>query len=523
MFRKKAAAVTLSCILAGQLLLAPLAWADKVDDVVNNLLENNTTYKDLVTNQLKLDKNVADSFVRDVVKNLNLDTSKLTDQSYINQVKNQIMAEATKNPDIANAMADLLKDQGYEAAKNTAKNLANTIINELKTVPAPGGPGGGGGGGVISKEEFKINHSGSAAEVKSGGKQYINISGLQLKDLQKGSKPLIMNFGDVTITFSKEALNLGELVGQEEAMLRVEVKKLTPVDTKPMVAEGDSYKVAGNVFEFTAQQIDSSDKTSVITSFKGSVTVSLPVPDSSKESAGLGNLKVYAYNAKANSWELLGGTFNASKGEISFTVNSFSKYALFEKVVAAPATVTPRFKDVIGHWAAADIEYMAEKGYVKGIGEGNFGPQQSVTRAEFAAMLVNVLGIQEQGPIPFKDVPAEAWYYSSVAKLYHAGLAKGKSADSFDPLATITRQEMAAMLSNALQYQGKQVNGNVSTLAMFQDHQLIADWAKQAVANVFAVKIINGKPHAEGVIFAPNDQATRAEAVVMLRNFLKIN
>ena len=525
MLRKRTLALTLSCIISGQVLLAPVAGAITVDEAVNNLIEKNTTYENLVTKQLNLDKNEADSFVRGVVKDLNVDTSKLNDQDYINQIKNKVTSEALKNPAITNAITDVIKNQGYDAAKNAARDLANAIIKELKTTTLATGGAGGGGGGDLSKEEFKITFSGTTAEVSSGSKQYINVSGPQLKDLQNRSKVLTMHFEDTNLSFTNEALNISELIGQEKTMLQVQLKKVSPSESQKLMItpEGNKYKVVGNVYGLKAMQIDSSENVSDITSFKGKVTISLPVPVGSKESADQGDLKAYVYNEKSATWELVGGTYNSAKSEMSFETNHFSVYALLEKVAqedVANKLVANRFNDINGHWAVSDIEYMANKGYVKGIGEGNFGPEQSVTRAEFAAMLVNVLGITEQGVISFKDVATDSWYHNSVAKVYKAGLAKGKGVDTFDPQESITRQEMAAMLSNALKYQGKQSSGDVSQLSLFQDNQLIDDWAKQAVADVLASKIINGKPSTQGVIFAPQDRATRAEAVVMLRNLL---
>lgn len=180
-----------------------------------------------------------------------------------------------------------------------------------------------------------------------------------------------------------------------------------------------------------------------------------------------------------------------------------------------------KFNDLAGHWAAGDIEYMAAKGYVNGVAQGVFAPQAQVTRAEFAAMLVNVLGITETGTVPFKDVIKDSWYYASVAKAYQAGLVKGKSSDLFAPQAVITRQEMAAMICNAIRYQGKQVKGDVSALNIFTDNAKIADWARASAAEAYTMKIIKGKPDGNGLAFAPLDNATRAEAVVMLKNLLE--
>lgn len=194
-----------------------------------------------------------------------------------------------------------------------------------------------------------------------------------------------------------------------------------------------------------------------------------------------------------------------------------------EEVTPEAKPVVKKFNDIEGHWAANDIEYMAEQGYINGVGEGKFNPQALVTRAEFVTMLVNVLGLQGEADVSFKDVSKGAWYYSSIAKAHKAGLAKGNGKDTFAPGAPITRQEMAAMVSNAMKYKGISLQADKTVLAAFADSSLIADWAKQAAAEVYVAKIIKGKPTNNKFWFAPKDNTTRAEAAAMLKNLLNVN
>ncbi|MEW6698377.1 MAG: S-layer homology domain-containing protein [Bacillota bacterium] len=194
-----------------------------------------------------------------------------------------------------------------------------------------------------------------------------------------------------------------------------------------------------------------------------------------------------------------------------------------EEAMPEAKPVVKKFNDIEGHWAANDIEYMAEQGYINGVGEGKFKPQALVTRAEFVTMLVNVLGLQGEADVSFKDVSKGAWYYSNIAKAHKAGLAKGNGKDTFAPGAPITRQEMAAMVSNAMKHKGISPQADKTVLAVFADSSLIADWAKQAAAEVYAAKIIKGKPTNNKFWFAPKDNTTRAEAAAMLKNLLNVN
>ena len=72
------------------------------------------------------------------------------------------------------------------------------------------------------------------------------------------------------------------------------------------------------------------------------------------------------------------------------------------------------------------------------------------------------------------------------------------------------------MITQALKYKGKNIspdNVAVANLAAFQDSQKISSWAIDGVATVFQQGIVGGRPHNE---FAPLDNATRAEAAVMI-------
>lgn len=166
---------------------------------------------------------------------------------------------------------------------------------------------------------------------------------------------------------------------------------------------------------------------------------------------------------------------------------------------------------------------MATNGYVKGMGDGTFAPDIAVTRAEFATLLVNELQLKDEGTIIFLDVPEDAWYCGFVARASAAGLIKGYNDEQFGPEESITREQMAAMIARALQYQGKlKDTGDTGALMdKFADKDLISDWAATPVAQIVSQEIIKGRPSAnETLLFAPQDNATRAEATAMLKRLL---
>lgn len=174
------------------------------------------------------------------------------------------------------------------------------------------------------------------------------------------------------------------------------------------------------------------------------------------------------------------------------------------------------FTDTVGHWARYDIEVMAALGVAHGTGDRQFSPEAPVTRAQFASFITKSLGIAEAKPAvgSFKDVPPGAWYYSAVEAAFAGGLASGSSG-MFNPEANITREEMAVMIARGLAREG--ISGTSGSAgAVFTDQGDISSWAADSVRLAAAEGVISGK---EGR-FAPADNATRAEAVSMLKRML---
>lgn len=176
---------------------------------------------------------------------------------------------------------------------------------------------------------------------------------------------------------------------------------------------------------------------------------------------------------------------------------------------AAPP-VPVALKDIAGHWAMASIEEAVAGGIVSGYSDGTFKPNQKLTRAEFAVMLINVLKPQGTGAeLAFKDnAKIKGWAADAVTQAVKAGIVSGYSDGTFKPDATITRSEMAVMIAKAMK-----LDTSAGTATGFADDAKIPAWAKGAVKAAKDNAIIGGR---SGGMFAPNDTATRSEAVAIL-------
>jgi 2',3'-cyclic-nucleotide 2'-phosphodiesterase (5'-nucleotidase family) len=197
--------------------------------------------------------------------------------------------------------------------------------------------------------------------------------------------------------------------------------------------------------------------------------------------------------------------------EVTIKRNSNSYYTVVRS--------TKTFSDITSHWAQSAIDLLASKLIITGTSATAFSPSQQVTRAEFAALITRSLGLAAASSgTSFSDVSAGAWYADAVRTAAAAGLITGYTDGSFKPSSPITRQEMAAILSKAMKYTGKTLNGNLAALAKFSDAAALPAWSQTAVAEIAAEGIIQGQPDGS---FAPQKSATRAEAATMLQKTLK--
>lgn len=181
------------------------------------------------------------------------------------------------------------------------------------------------------------------------------------------------------------------------------------------------------------------------------------------------------------------------------------------------------FSDIQNSWAKDDIELLANKMLISGKSETTYEPGSNITRAEFAALLIRALGLEE-GTLKegqFKDVSSTDWYAGSVATATAENIIAGYEGSLFKPNNNITRQEMAAMIVRAARAAGKEealsADEQEQQLAQFKDRQAISPWAAKDVALAVKAGIIKGMP---GGDFSPQTNADRAQSAAILKRFL---
>ena len=113
--------------------------------------------------------------------------------------------------------------------------------------------------------------------------------------------------------------------------------------------------------------------------------------------------------------------------------------------------VPNRFADIDGsEWYAQAVNYLADAGILTGYADGTFGPERSITRSEFAALISRFTEPGSTAANPFADVPAGHWAHDYVATAYQKGWIHGYPDQSFRPESAITRGEIIKIVNYML-------------------------------------------------------------------------
>jgi len=176
---------------------------------------------------------------------------------------------------------------------------------------------------------------------------------------------------------------------------------------------------------------------------------------------------------------------------------------------SAPEAPKELFSDLsVSHWAFTAVNCLAENFILNGYLDGSFKPENKITRAEFAKIIVSALSSYKPDlKSDFSDVPADSWYYTYVSSAYSLGLITGYPDGSFRPNDNITRADICTIVNRALKFLP---DGSVSA---FTDDSGIPTYARDSVYALAAKGIISGNPDKS---FKPTDFATRAQTAKII-------
>lgn len=171
------------------------------------------------------------------------------------------------------------------------------------------------------------------------------------------------------------------------------------------------------------------------------------------------------------------------------------------------------FEDAEGHWAADFILSSYKNGLIEGMSANAFHPDDPLTRAQAAAILVRLLDYEIfPDDNSFEDTKGH-WAQAAVDTARRNGIISGVGENLFDPEAPVSREQMAVMLDNLLKKRPRStINGNNGIA--FSD--VTADnnpWSYQSIGAMKQYGIISGFDNG---LFKPSQALTRAEMTVIL-------
>ena len=182
------------------------------------------------------------------------------------------------------------------------------------------------------------------------------------------------------------------------------------------------------------------------------------------------------------------------------------------------------FSDIKKSANKAAIEALASREIINGMGNDIFSPNTTMTRAQYAAIVVRALGLtpDAKGAKAYTDVASGTWYEGYIGTASTYGIINGRGSGIFDPEGTITKQEAAVMTIRAAKLCGLDTTMKSASvrdvLCDYADYTSVADWAQSELAYCY----LNGLLDASALNVEPGRKILRCEVAEMLYRMLKL-
>jgi len=347
------------------------------------------------------------------------------------------------------------------------------------------------------------------------------LNGQTVKNMEKKEAVLEIKTDTVSYTLPASEININDVssqLGSQVALkdIKVSISIAEPsADTARIVedtAKKGGYQLVVKPVEFEIT-CTSGGRTVDVSKFNGYVARTVAIPDDvdpSKITTGIVLNADGTFTHVPTQVVAIGGKYFAKIN--SLTNSTYS-------VIYNPV----EFTDVANHWAKAAINDMGSRMVVTGMGNNTYGPERSITRAEFAAVAVRALGLKKgTTESVFGDVTLTDWFNGYVETATAYSLITGYDSTSYGPNDTITREQAMAILARAMKLTGLSVSltdSEVSELlAKYTDGASVSNYAKASVAACLKAGIVSGS---SATTLSPKAYVTRVEVAVMVQRMLQ--
>lgn len=333
---------------------------------------------------------------------------------------------------------------------------------------------------IIDEEAIKETLTATAEMIEEKPEESLQILNADnpMSDVQ--AEALRMNLEANTVRLS------GSFTGEDMVVADREIQMLVPadaldedttitVDELAAESEPESFgiRLQGDVYEFGPDG----------TTFDEPVTIAIKVAIDSD--TDLDSLTPAWYDEDLGVWVPIPGVVDLETGLVTFTVDHFTKFAVLELAERIS------FSDMASYeWALDAVEILAGEGYIAGTGDG-YEPGRQINRAEFTKIMTMALGyeVPEVRDMAFGDVAEASWYAPYVEAARINGLVEGDDDGNFRPDDSISRQEAVTILARAATDELPDTYA-----ITFDDAASVPDWAVAGVTFAAYSGIIEGDP-----------------------------
>ncbi|MCF4966373.1 DUF1565 domain-containing protein [Nostoc sp. CMAA1605] len=167
--------------------------------------------------------------------------------------------------------------------------------------------------------------------------------------------------------------------------------------------------------------------------------------------------------------------------------------------------------DIAGHWAAAFVEALVNKGLISGFPDGTFAPNAPITRAQYAAIIAKTFNLPTKNqPSPFKDVKSDFWAAAAITKAAQMGFISGFPDGTFRPGQNLTKVQAIVSVVNGLQLSG----GSPNVLSVYRDRAQIPSYATNPIATATEKQLVVNYPATDQL--EPLRDITRGEIASLI-------
>ncbi|AIQ36264.1 hypothetical protein R50345_17490 [Paenibacillus sp. FSL R5-0345] len=232
---------------------------------------------------------------------------------------------------------------------------------------------------------------------------------------------------------------------------------VTKLEDTVNLFSGSDLKLLGDIYEIIKNKEGD---------FAKAITITLPF-DKTKVDFNKSIVGLYWLNEQTKKWVHLDNLqVDQESGTVSGTVTHFTKFAVLvsEKTVAPSPSPDVDFVDIKGHWAEISIRDLVKLGAINGYPDNTFKPDSKITRAEFVSIIVKAFGLQADVGKVFGDTKTH-WANEAIATAAALGVVNGYNNGNFGPDEIVTREQVATIVVRAAQLVETDMSMNFSDSA----------------------------------------------------------